>query len=147
MFIGGEVMKKLFAILAVAVLLTGCGSSEETKTGTAQTEKDDNGDYATAEITLQGDNVVSISLDQTKNGESKKELGDDYNMKSSSEIGKEWYEQVEFLENYIVKNGLDKVELTDDGYAKNDDVLAGCTMNISTLMEAANSAKENAEAE
>lgn len=137
-------MKKLLVLFASVLMLAGCGNSEPTKTGTAKTAADDKGDYATAEITLKGDKVESITLDQTKEGKSKKELGADYGMKGTSPIGKEWDEQVKFLEEYIVKNGLDKVELDEKGYPKNDDVLAGCTINISTLMEAANSAKENA---
>ncbi len=137
-------MKKLLVLFASVVMLAGCGNNEATTTGTAKTAADENGDYATAEITLKGDKVESISLDQTKEGKSKKELGADYKMKGSSPIGKEWNEQVEFLEDYIEKNGLDKVELDEKGYPKNDDVLAGCTINISTLMEAANAAKENA---
>lgn len=137
-------MKKLLVLFASVVMLAGCGNNEATKTGKAETAKDENGDYATAEITLKGDKVESITLDQTKEGKSKKELGADYDMKGSSPIKKEWNEQVEFLEDYIEKNGLDKVELDEKGYPKNDDVLAGCTINISTLMEAANAAKENA---
>ena len=57
---------------------------------------------------------------------------------------KEWYEQVEFLENYIKKNGLDKVEMNEAGYPVNDDVLAGCTINVKSLMDAAKNAKDNA---
>ena len=52
--------------------------------------------------------------------------------------------QVEFLENYIEKNGLDKVEMNDAGYPVNDDVLAGCTINVKNLMDAAKNAKDNA---
>ena len=62
-------------------------------------------------------------------------------MKPHSKIKKEWNKQVEFLEKYIVKNGIDKVELTDQGYPKNDDVLAGCTINITNLMQAAKDAE------
>lgn len=137
-------MKKLLALSAAALMLAACGSSETAKTGSAETAKDDKGDYASAEITVKGDTVESIKLDEKKEGKSKKELGAKYNMKSQSKIKKEWFEQVEFLEKYIVENGLDKVVLDDKGYPKNDDVLAGCTMNISNLMKAANDAKTNA---
>ena len=137
-------MKKLSAILLMALFLVGCGSDAKEVKGTGESAKDKNGDYATAEITMKGDEVVSIKLDETKNGKSKKELGADYNMKSASPIKKEWDEQVEFLESYIQKNGLDKVVLKDDGKAKNDDVLAGCTMTLTNLMDAATKAKDNA---
>ena len=108
-------MKKLTVLLAMTVLLAACGgNSEPEKTGKGESAKDKSGDFASAEITVKGDDVVAISLDETKEGKSKKELGDKYNMKSASKKAKkEWYEQVEFLENYIKKNGLDKVEMQD----------------------------------
>lgn len=129
-------MKKLTVLLAMTVLLAACGgNSEPEKTGKGESAKDKSGDFASAEITVKGDDVVAISLDETKEGKSKKELGDKYNMKSQSKKAKkEWYEQVEFLENYIKKNGLDKVEMNDAGYPVNDDVLAGCTINIKNLI-------------
>ena len=102
-------MKKLTVLLAMTMLLAACGgNSEPEKKGNGESAKDKNGDYATAEITVQGD------------------------------------EQVEFLENYIEKNGLDKVEMNDAGYPVNDDVLAGCTINVKNLMDAAKNAKDNA---
>lgn len=138
-------MKKLTVLLAMTMLLAACGSnSEPAKTGKAETAKDKKGDFASAEITVKGDDVEKISLDETKETKSKKEIGASYNMKEKSPIKKEWNEQVDFLEKYIVKNGLDKVKLDDKGYPKNDDVLAGCTINIKNMMDAANSAKENA---
>ena len=132
-------MKKLTVLLAMTVLLAACGgNSEPEKKGNGESAKDKNGDYATAEITVQGDDVVAINIDETKEGKNKKELGDKYGMK------KEWDEQVEFLENYIKKNGLDKVEMNEAGYPVNDDVLAGCTINVKSLMDAAKNAKDNA---
>ena len=138
-------MKKVTALLATALLLAACGSSAEAeKTGHGETAKDKNGDYATADITVKGDEVVEITLDETKEGKSKKELKEEYNMKGASPIKKEWYEQVEFLENYIKENGLDAVKLDEAGYPTGDDVKAGCTINLTNLMNAAKSAKEAA---
>lgn len=138
-------MKKLTVLLAMVLLLAACGSnSEPEKTGKGETAKDKNGDYATAEITVAGDDVVSVSLDETSKGSSKKELGAKYGMKEASKIKKEWNEQVEFLEKYIAKNGLDKVKLNEKGYPANDDVLAGCTINVKNMMDAAANAKDNA---
>lgn len=139
-------MKKITVLLAMVLLLAACGgNSEPEKTGKGESAKDKNGDFATAEITVQGDEVVEISLDETKEGKSKKELGADYGMKAfSKKAKKEWDEQVKFLENYIKKNGLEKVKLNDAGYPANDDVLAGCTINVKNLMDAANKAKDSA---
>ena len=137
-------MKKLTVLLAALFMLAACGAKDEIVKASAETAKNADGDYASAEIEVQGDSVVSISLDETKGGKSKKELGADYNMKGASPIKKEWNEQVKFLEDYIIKNGLEKVELDDKGYAANDDVKAGCTINLTNLMKAANDAKANA---
>ena len=41
------------------------------------------------------------------NAKTKKELGDDYGMKDSSEIGKEWWEQAEAIEAFWLENGVD----------------------------------------
>ena len=40
---------------------------------------------------------------------SKKELGDAYNMKLYSPIGKEWYEQIETLENWLVGKNIREI--------------------------------------
>ena len=66
-------------------------------------------------------------------------------MKEASGIQKEWFEQIEFLEDYIKENGIDAVELDKKtGKPTGDDVLAGCTINLTTIMEAVNNAAENA---
>lgn len=139
-------MKKLsFLLLAFALVACSSGGSNEVeKTGSAETAKDEKGNYATAEVTIKGDKIVSISLDEYKEGKSKKELGASYNMKAASSIGKEWNEQIEALEKYIVKNGIDKIELTDEGKPKNEDVLTGCTMAIDNVLLAAKGAIEAA---
>lgn len=138
-------MKKLTILMAALFIMAGCGSSNETeKKGTAESAKNDKGDYATAEVTMKGDKVESIKLDETKEGKSKKELGSTYDMKSASKIGKEWDEQVKFLEDYIVKNGIDSVEVNEKGYPSNNDVLSGCTMNVKNLIDTAKEAEKNA---
>lgn len=136
-------MKKLTVLCLMAAMLCACSSSNaEPKTGSAETAKDANGDYAKATVVVEGDKITSVDLDETSQGTSKKELGEEgYNMKEASSLKKHWHEQVEFLENYIVKNGLDKVELDDKGYAKNDDVLAGCTINVGNMIQAAKDAE------
>lgn len=54
-------------------MLTACGSSEEAKR-ICRNSKDAKGDYASAKITVKGDAVESITLDETKDGKSKKSL-------------------------------------------------------------------------
>lgn len=59
-------MKKLTVLLAMTMLLAACGGNSEPEKGNGESAKDKNGDYATAEITVQGDDVVAINLDETK---------------------------------------------------------------------------------
>lgn len=140
-------MKKLTLILA-AFALVACGSSsnEPEKTGKAETEANSKGQVASAEVTMQGDKITKISLDESypDKDSTKKKLGAEYGMKEISPIKKEWNEQVQFLEEYIVKNGVDKIQLDDEGKPTNEDVLTGCTISVKEMLDATNKAIENA---
>lgn len=78
--------------------------------------------------------------------ESKRELLERYNMKGSSPIGKEWYEQAEAFEAWVVgKTGAQVAELLKkDNLALNgthwvttDEVLkAGCTIDVQDFRDA-----------
>lgn len=153
-------MKKLLASLFVAsVLLAGCGgndsSSVKTGEGTATSESHGDTLTTTAKVEMDGDKFTKVEIDETYkddkgNDTTKKTLGADYKMKDTSakmgkiEGGAEWFEQVKFLEDYIVKNGVDGIELGEDGKATNEDVLTGCTINIKPYIEAVKAAKDNA---
>ena len=155
-------MKKLACLFAVAALLAGCGNNSDggddkdtntptsTVTGEGTATNESNGETltTTAKVTMDGDKFTSVEFDETYkdsegNDTTKKTLKDDYKMKSASEIGKEWWEQAEFLEDYIEQNGVDGIELGEDGKATNEDVLTGCTMNIKPYVEAIKAAKDN----
>jgi len=155
-------MKKLLACLfCESVLLAGCGGggddSSAAKTGEGTATSESNGETltTTAKVEVDGDKFTKVEIDETyktKDGKdtTKKELGADYGMKDTSakmgkiEGGAEWFEQVKFLEDYIVKNGVDGIELGEDGKATNEDVLTGCTINIKPYVEAVKAAKDNA---
>lgn len=139
--------KQLFAALAAAsMLFAGCsstGSSASTASSAAAGETsntayvDHDGAEISATVTKKDGKITGITLDEvTEDGDSKKDLGDDYNMKKASVIGKEWYEQIEFLENYVLEHGVDAVKMDADGYPENEDVRSGCTINIKPFMEA-----------
>ena len=69
-------------------------------------------------------------------------LGDEYNMKSASEAGKEWYEQVNLIENKVIQNqGIEFMTLNEDGKT---DTIAGVTMKVNALYEALNNALSKA---
>lgn len=132
-------MKKHVWLIAGALLLAGCSSG-----GTGEATIETDGGEIKAVVKMDGDQVTSVSIDETSDGQSKKEMKEGYNLKGSSSIGKEWYEQIEFLENYLLKNGSDGLTFDDQGRATNADVLSGCTISIEQYVEAYNQAKANA---
>jgi len=77
------------------------------------------------EVKHDGTDVESYYIDELQSGEngwnekSKKELGFDYNMKPASPINKEWFEQAEEIEKYMLENGPDKINLDNNGYIDN----------------------------
>lgn len=135
-------MKKSFALVGLAaMMLAACGGSDAASgTTESATVATDTGEV-TATLTKDAEGkLTGVNIDEIKDGESKKDLGDEYDMKKASGIGKGWYEQIEFLENYIIENGVDSVKLNADGYAESEDVKAGCTINLKTIMEAVDEA-------
>lgn len=149
--------KKFFLGALALVMLAGCGNAntgvdeegaaasdaattEDAKTTTAEIEHD--GATTKAEVTKEGDKVTAVSIDEVdEEGLSKKDLGDDYGMKKPSTVEKEWYEQVEFLENYILENGVDSIKLNDEGKAENEDLKSGCTISIKNMVDAVKEAE------
>ena len=118
-------------------------------------------DATVAAVVLDADGkIVSCAIDVAQNkmdvtdGEvpedaasmtfkSKKEKLEEYGMKPASPIGKEWYEQAEAFEAYVVGKTADEVaaipvETTDNGHVVTTDetLKAGCTMSISALIDA-----------
>ena len=86
-----------------------------------------------------------------ENFKSKKALGDAYNMKKHSSIGKEWYEQVDALENYCVGKTASEVTgmavKTTDGHADVPDVpelTSSCTISCTQFFTALTNANTNA---
>lgn len=68
---------------------------------------------------------------------SKKELGDDYAMKSASPIGKEWYEQAAAYEQWCIGKTADEIKgcYGEDMSASDADLKAGCTITISAIVD------------
>ncbi|MGL4952798.1 MAG: hypothetical protein ACRC5Q_03205 [Culicoidibacterales bacterium] len=149
-------MKKLMSVTALSALvltLTACGASETT--GMAEEASfADNGWKYVVEVTLKGDDVTAVSIDAVADpdnektaayaeaGETKKSLKEDYGMKVASSIEKEWYEQAQAIEAFIVENdGASSITLTD---GKIDNV-AGATISGQNIIDLYNEAVANAQ--
>ena len=102
-------MKKLVFLCIAACCLFGCQNAEKKakQHGEAQIVQE-NGEKLTVEVELVNGKLRDVDIDETVEGkkQTKKELKEDYQMKQASSIGKEWYEQVAFFENYVEKKGI-----------------------------------------
>lgn len=136
-------MRKVICLATALLLMAGCAGNGETKSAEA-TKKTDSGEIK-AVVEMKDNKVTSVSIDETADGASKKEKNDDYGMKGNSSIQKEWYQQIAYLENYLVKNGSDDLKYDDQGRAVNADVLSGCTISIEKYVDVYEDAKAKAE--
>ncbi len=147
-------MKKylVFVLVAVAIFLVGCekvANSEYaggTYMGSHEYVSFEKNYVATAVVYIDDAGVIkSVYIDTTYLKDdlytTKKTLGDDYGMAVASPIGKEWYEQVEALEAYIVENQSVDLELDESGKT---DAVSGVTMKIDIYKAAVLNALEQA---
>lgn len=149
-------MKKYFklflAVMVCVFLFTGCEKVNvgNYKEGTYYGSVVDNyGGAAIASAVVYVDStgmIKSVFLDTVYSKDdvltTKKTLGDAYNMKPASEVGKEWYEQVNLIEAKVVENqNITFMTLNDDGKT---DAIAGVTMKIDALYKALENALNQA---
>lgn len=152
-------MKTTIMILLFSCILFGCScspsgsevkpspSSEPTATITPVKEaKDVTGEqtpFGTPVVSLkmQEGKIIEITIDEITDQGSKKELKDSYKM-SENAIAP-WYKQVEALENYIVQNGIEKIEL-NEGKVVNEDLMSSVTISVENYIKTINKALNEA---
>lgn len=89
-----------------------------------------------------------LATDLATEFKSKQELKEDYGMKKASGIGKEWYEQADAFEAYVIGKTIDDVKgiaLGEDGKATEADLTASVTVHINEFIEAIEKAVANAQ--
>ncbi len=138
---GGMIMKKIFGMILLC-LLSACSSPLKEGKGTFTSAK---GEQTNANIKMQNETIKEVELDETYQDTTKKTLGNDYHMKDASAIRKEWDEQVRFLEKYIEKNGMQNIQMDEEGKAVNEDIRSGCTISIDKFIKAIEDAQKNME--
>ena len=114
---------KFFFIMVCSFLLCGCSSKME---GSAQVTQD-NGEITTAKVILKDNKIQEVSIDETVADvdKTKKQLQNSYGMKQASSIGKEWYEQVLFFEDYVKTHGIENIKTDEKGKSVNEDLKTG----------------------
>lgn len=149
-------MKK-FILLAISFFMTsfitGCSwtskgsESNSSPSNVVKEAKDIVGEetqFGTPLVSLKLSNgkIVEIKIDEITTQGSKKDLKEDYEI--SEDAVAPWYKQIESLENYILKNGVDTLELKE-GKVVNEDLRSSVTINvegyIKTIQGAINQAK------
>ncbi|MDD2494283.1 MAG: hypothetical protein PHE29_03730 [Tissierellia bacterium] len=88
-----------------------------------------------------------ITTDLAAPLKTKVELGDDYGMKSKSNIGKEWYEQADAFSKYVVGKTVEEVKgiaVDETGHATEADLTASVTAGIGEFQAMIEKAKSNA---
>lgn len=88
------------------------------------------------------ENTMSVkggSAETDNDYRTKREMGNDYNMKSASKIGKEWYEQAEYFDKWAqgkTKKQIEDLKIGSGGGTEDTDLSAGCTVSVSDIKEA-----------
>lgn len=147
-------------------LRTGLGTVHSMNKSKDAGEKDGSAqvDSVAAAVVIDGDGrIVSCKLDMVQSKmaftaegkvvmsdsfKTKKELGDDYGMKSASGIGKEWFEQAAALEQYVIGKTAKEIAgiAVDEATKPTDaDLASGVTVSIGSYQQAIIKAIQNAE--
>ncbi|MDO5725069.1 MAG: hypothetical protein Q4P29_02075 [Tissierellia bacterium] len=103
-------------------------------------------DTVQSKLSVTEEGIVEGKFDDVK---TKKELGDDYQMRGASPIEKEWFEQVEAFENYSKNKTLDEIinmptKALDDYHPTCPDVPeleSSCTIDVGDFLSLLNKIK------
>ena len=87
-----------------------------------------------ANVVMKDGKIFGVLIDRIDNkGEDSKEKYDSYGIKPYSSINKDWWQQVAYYEDWVLKNGIDAVRYDDKGHAENVDLISGATIGIDDL--------------
>ncbi len=137
---------------------TSVSASSATEDSTGKVQSTDT--YALVVLDAEG-KIVKVDIDAAQNaavvtatgevtGEAiptKTERKEDYNMKGTSPIGKEWYEQTAAFEEYCVGKTLEEVaamELDSENHNGPVDLATSCTIDVTAFLDAIAKAGANA---
>ena len=100
----------------------------------------------TAQTRVHFDEDMQLDSDPAEEILTKKELGDDYDMRRASEIDKEWDEQIEALEEWMVGKTVEEINALDmdNGYPADPDLTTSVTITVTDYLAALEKAYHNA---
>ncbi len=125
-------------LVLVLALLCACVQQPPYRDGVYRAEADKfaNGWKETVEITIAGGRIDKINWDAVSEDPSiptgKKQYSKSglYGMLAGA-AKNEWCDQAKAAEDYVMKYGLDKVPLTEDGHT---DAISGCTVHVNQFV-------------
>lgn len=145
--INKKIVSLVAATMVVGTLFVGCGEKKESVegfTGVKTAEIAGEKDTTIAEVTFENGTPVSVNID-TKNADgsmkSEASASGAYDMKNN---GKKWHEQIDLLEEAIVKNNFDlsKINITDE--EGHTDAVSGVSIKVKGYVEAVQEALDQA---
>jgi len=107
--------------------------------------------FDVAEPGVEYDDTGALTTDLSQPVMTKRQLGDDYGMKGVSGIGKEWYQQVDALQEWMIGQQVEEVlgmqTSIQNGYEYADeaDLTSSVTISVGQFLEALQAAYDNAE--
>ncbi len=99
-----------------------------------------------AEASVEFDENMAVVTDTAGEFKTKKELGVDYGLIKASVIGKEWFEQAQALEEWMVGKTVDEITgmKIEDGKTAEEDLVSSVTVGVEVYLEALKQAWEEA---
>ncbi|MGN0158997.1 MAG: FMN-binding protein [Brotaphodocola sp.] len=97
--------------------------------------------------TVKFDVTGKITSDINSGVKTKRQIGDAYGMKTASSIGKEWYEQADAFEDYMIGKTAEEISgiaVDDSAKPVSSDLASSVTISIGDFQEAAGKAAANA---
>ena len=107
--------------------------------------------FDAAEPGVDFDAAGALTTDLTQEVKTKRQLGDDYGMKEASSIGKEWYQQVDSLEQWMTGRsveevlGMKTVTRDDAEYTDEADLASSATISVDDFLKALEAAYDDAQ--
>lgn len=103
-------------------------------------------DFAQTKINFSA--AGTLTTDAATTFKSKQDLGDEYGMKGSSGIGKEWYEQADAFAAYVVGKTVDEVKgiaVDESGVTTDADLVSSVTVHVTDFIAGVEKAVANAQ--